>query len=331
VAQAPAPEATPAPAPTVQPALPDPNAGVAIVFGNNASWDVHNNNGQASEFWAYTTDFDNQELAREVKYGLVQNGDHFADTFGHGCVQLDITQEKTVAGGRGGHPIAAAYYDQNGKKVSRINDEIRKACTPQCVPTYTTRTSTSYGPWSEVEGECGTRSKTVTTYTLNSCTQQETSSQAVTTETQECECEEGNPAGLKDYSSAIWSGVVEQGACVYGPPQLTPSIDTVAGCHENGTQGWSIDYTCEEDDEGVINVCRSAECPPPPLCYYKVSGFGGEIGHAIKCGLFGGTWLNFDDSNVLDNHCRFPLPGISNDGFQLTPGQSHPACLNKND
>lgn len=90
------------------------------------------------------------------------------------------------------------------------------------------------------------------------------------------------------------------------------------------------------DSEKVIDTERE-ECATPGLCYYKVSGQGGEVGHKIKCELtFSfqsftlGTWINFEGEK-LDNHCQYPVPGIINRSFNLTPGQSDPSCLNKND
>jgi hypothetical protein len=144
--------ATPVPStPTVvQP--PGEGGGVTVTFGNNASWDVANNNGFTSEFWAYWTDFDNQDLARDVKHAIIQNGDHFIDTFDRGCLQLDITQY-----GPGGLPIAAAYYDQNGKRVSRINDEIRTACNARpCVEPRETPTTPGAYSWNyeTLDGQC---------------------------------------------------------------------------------------------------------------------------------------------------------------------------------
>lgn len=55
-----------------------------------------------------------------------------------------------------------------------------------CVNVQTTRTVTTYGTWTNVVGQCGTRKKTVTTYTLNSCTHQETSTETTSEETKDC-------------------------------------------------------------------------------------------------------------------------------------------------
>jgi len=129
-------------------------------------------------------------------------------------------------------------------------------------------------------------------------------------------------------------GVVEQGACVYGPPQLTLASNsvTVPTCHENGTQAWVENYTCKDDLRGVINVCRTATCPAPTACYYTVSGQDKEA----KCeNKNGGPWFptinglygKWVDSN--QEHCKFPVPGIWTDfgnDFNLVPGQSHPDC-----
>ncbi len=81
--------------------------------------------------------------------------------------------------------------------------------------------------------------------------------------------------------------------------------------------------------------------PPPGLCYYRVScgdiapSKKPETGHCTDhdqqtmCEDRGGAWLDFE-TGALHNHCRFVVPGISDNNFQLNPGQSDPSCLNKN-
>ena len=97
---------------------------------------------------------------------------------------------------------------------------------------------------------------------------------------------------------------------------------------------------CPVDHQYFIDIPQQApETPAAGFCFYKISG-GNETAKQSKCEstLCGnppalGVWLNFDDGshNVLDNHCKYTVPGISNDKFQLTPGQSDPSCLSKND
>ena len=90
-----------------------------------------------------------------------------------------------------------------------------------------------------------------------------------------------------------------------------------------------------ESGEQVIDTFEE-DCPVDGLCYYKVSGNSEVVKeficeHTFSLQSFNfGTWLNFDGSK-LDNHCQYPVPGIVNRIFQLTPGQSDPGCLNKND
>jgi hypothetical protein len=80
--------------------------------------------------------------------------------------------------------------------------------------------------------------------------------------------------------------------------------------------------------------------PDPALCYYKISK-GSEADKEKQCEATNigtqqlpifGVWLNFDYVDPsLQNHCRFPLPGISDKDFQLTPGKSDESCLDKHD
>jgi hypothetical protein len=126
---------------------------------------------------------------------------------------------------------------------------------------------------------------------------------------------------VKDYSSPVWSGVVELGVCVFGPPQLTPAFAAVASCHENGKQDWSIEYTCQEDDEGTIDVCRSVACPGS--CFYNNQGSNGKE----QCQALPG-FVSWNDKNHL---CELTWPGVSSDDFQLNPGKSADGCLDKHD
>jgi len=98
--------------------------------------------------------------------------------------------------------------------------------------------------------------------------------------------------------------------------------------------------------------CRSEQCDPTPyptptpspsptptppvgLCYYRVScgvSFSNSCtdhSQQLICENKQGIWINFD-GNVLDNHCKFNVPGVSLSNFQLNPGQSAQGCLNKN-
>ena len=83
--------------------------------------------------------------------------------------------------------------------------------------------------------------------------------------------------------------------------------------------------------------------PDPGKCYYRVS-CGVSVGtHGSSCtdsnqeficehtysGPNAGIWRNFGPQN-LQNHCEFPVPGVSLLNFQLNPGQSARGCLNKN-
>jgi len=77
--------------------------------------------------------------------------------------------------------------------------------------------------------------------------------------------------------------------------------------------------------------------PAPRLCYYRISGGSQEAAEVLcKATNIGtielpiyGVWLNFDVDQSLINHCKFPLPGISDRDFELTPGQSDADCKKK--
>jgi hypothetical protein len=109
---------------------------------------------------------------------------------------------------------------------------------------------------------------------------------------------------------------------------------------------------CTKSYSNVYSISIPAQVPPG-ACYYRVScgvsfaGFGGvEQSTQTSCTdqnqqwicehtnggnpLAHGIWRNFGDANLL-NHCQFTVPGVSLINFQLNPGQSDRACLNKND
>lgn len=119
-----------------------------------------------------------------------------------------------------------------------------------------------------------------------------------------------------------------------------------------------VEVGCEPIDEGLdpnkcwrcfneTNECGDVEivpeeisCPSLGDCFYRVScgdqesftlsGNCEDQQQKLICENQGGEWLNFI-TGVLHNHCAFSLPGISHNDFQLTPGQSDPECLDKND
>lgn len=81
-----------------------------------------------------------------------------------------------------------------------------------------------------------------------------------------------------------------------------------------------------EESRETRTDTQSCECPAiePDTCFYNISGRNKEE----KCEEEGGSGANWNDDA---NHCEIPFPGISEDGFNLTDGQSGPGCLNKND
>lgn len=101
------------------------------------------------------------------------------------------------------------------------------------------------------------------------------------------------------FSITIPKIVVVQGACYYR---------VSCGAHQTsngGVHGLKQDSCTDQNQQ---NICEAT--------------FGGNpSAHGI--------WRNFGDANLL-NHCQFTVPGVSLDNFQLNPGQSDHACLNKN-
>jgi hypothetical protein len=303
--EAPAPVAAPAtPAPSTPTVVPPPDEGrgVTVTFGNNASWDVHNNNGQASEFWAYWTDFDNQDLARGVKHAIIQDGDHFIESFNRGCVQLDITQEQTVVGGSGGRAIAAAYYDNNGKKVSRISDEIRKACNAKpCVEPRETPTTPGAYSWSDaiLEGQCEQESFPVGIDAVANCHQTGTQKWAI-----DYTCQ-ADGERVADLCRNVACPIVD----------VCPNLE---GDQPTLPEG----YHFGEDDNGRTICIEDEEPPVEGFCLYALTG--NPDGRPATCAAHGGVFVEHDQG---EGHCQLPWPGIDLQGFNLTDGQSVDGCL----
>lgn len=72
-----------------------------------------------------------------------------------------------------------------------------------CVNVPTTRTADDWGPWSNPNSSCGHRNGTRTTYTLNSCTQQEAKESAPISEDKDCPfchvAADGSPDNSNDF------------------------------------------------------------------------------------------------------------------------------------
>ena len=354
--QAPTPVATPVPPPPPAPAVvsgpapvptPTPPSGPAFELWGTAGSTIHvKYTGEASraEIETWYTSFENQKLPFAAKRDIVLKGDTFTRAFGGGCKQGDAAQV-------GSKEIGGIYFDKDGNPFKDDKSAASKAkveacqfqCDPEAKESWIEDEKYSDGEWSSCspnnqppnyvtgasEEQCF-KKKTRTWTSTNICTKQTRTRTAWVYDECECPCvePEETPTIPGAYS---WNGVILEGKCEKEVlPTILVSSVVQLNCHEVGTQKWTIDFTCQADGERVVDLCRNVACPPPPACYYKVSGPGGEVGHAIKCSIFGGTWLNFD-GDVLDNHCKFNLPGISNDDFQLSPGQSAPGCLNKQD
>ena len=129
--------------------------------------------------------------------------------------------------------------------------------------------------------------------------------------------------------------------------ELTPGREAECKRWREGILTITRTYSC-----GRVEVQRrkhreseACECPPPALCYYRVSCGEQEFTASTRecdehaqqsiceaaIGSAGdnGIWRNFGDANLL-NHCQFNYQGYINRDFQLTPGQSALGCFNKN-
>lgn len=116
------------PAATPQP-IAQPLSGADCWVGNYGSYHYGNTGSDPSLAVAYWTDFDDQELVRGFQPAggpvLIAAGGSFDGSFNKTCIQVD------VSGVVGGIPYCAGFIDQDGKRVAKIDEAIRRACTPQ--------------------------------------------------------------------------------------------------------------------------------------------------------------------------------------------------------
>lgn len=116
----------------------------------------------------------------------------------------------------------------------------------------------------------------------------------------------------------------------YGPERLEcsksfshPFSITIPKKHAAGSCYYRVSCGASQSDLGGVNALHHNECTDQDqenICE-RTSG-GDPSAH--------GVWLNFVHGD-LHNHCKFTVPGVSLDNFQLNPGQSAHGCLNKND
>lgn len=133
------------------------------------------------------------------------------------CTRPEVTpsgvesQTQTVCSKK--RTVTRTYYETNScsgeRRVARTSKtEESTPCECPCVSLDTKRETTDYGPWSNPNSYCGARSKTVTTYTLNTCTQVEThAAPVVTTENKDCPfchvAADGSPKNANDFDVEI--------------------------------------------------------------------------------------------------------------------------------
>lgn len=262
----------PTPSPTATPAVvAEPDEGLTATFVNGPVMTITNTHpipmsvGYCN-FRVY--DGGEQQLHESALDVVVGKGGSYSPKL----TKLECQQVDAIFGGstcQNFTTIIGAAYFKNGV---RVPSNQLTGCNPTCVEKWEAIDEATFGEWgawsacaaAQTEGCERTRTRTVTYYEQNSCTKSKRVLRTATeTQTEACECacvEQGIP-GVKDYLTPVWSGTIEQGECVYGPPQLTPAAAAVLACHENGTQGWVENYTCQADITGTINVCRSAACP----------------------------------------------------------------------
>lgn len=335
VVVAPAPQTPAVVDPVTQPADPQ----VECYVGNGGSFYVRTKGGVARQYVAWTTSFDNQDLPLAVKGPVIrQPGDSWEDSFATKCHQVD------VGGVLNGTPICFGFIDNLGKKVPRIDAGIRAACSAKpCVEPREVPTTPGAYSWSDevLEGQCEQEALPVVIDTVTpSLNCHQTGTQKWTIDYQ-CQDDGERVAHL-----------CRNVACATPPPcvetwiEQSPTITTsewsscVLGEQSRTIRTVILELnSCTQETRVKSDTMRTEkrDCQTPGLCYYKVSG-GNETFKRFVCEASkgfpffggGGHWINFDGSK-LDNHCEIGFPGISQNNFQLTPGQSAPGCLNKND
>ncbi len=85
------------------------------------------------------------------------------------------------------------------------------------------------------------------------------------------------------------------------------------------------DICTQETRQERVETPAPEVCEPPDACIYEYGGPPADK-EALCLALTDNSFWS-DGSQ----HCVIPLPGISADKWNLTPGQSHPECLRKQD
>lgn len=322
--------ATPIPAPRAVDPTPEPGSAFVLKFYDNAGFELFYNGGASyAGVTASITNFDDQDTPLPVpgySDGIVPytvaSGSSWNYSFNRQCVQLDVDQP-------GVKLIGAAYFDQNGKRVSQINDEIRKACgaTP-CVEKWVadeeaTITYGEYGACQQGETACAkVRTVTVEIFETNSCTQaRRLKSTREVIDELPCECACVEPKNVTEIPSTVyWNTAILEGQC---NPEVLPLVGIEAStvtpslnCRTTGQQRINLDYVCSEDSFRTRDLCKNVACPTTcdnTPASYKGNANGGlfnldNSGDAaelawVNTNVLVGPWEKFDDEGEKDDDC----------------------------
>ncbi len=145
----------------------------------------------------------------------------------------------------------------------------------------------------------------------------------------ECVCE---PTGEPECQEQTWNtqSCSWEGECVCDPtgePECQEQVWDFDSC------SWVGECVCEPTGEpecveqtwSTDSCSWVGDCPEPDACIYEYGGPPADK-EALCLALTDNSFWS-DGSQ----HCVIPLPGISADKWNLTPGQSHPECLRKQD
>jgi hypothetical protein len=223
----------------------------------------------------------------------------------------------------GQQQIIIDYLCQENGSTTR---DLCKNVACACVNVPTTRLDTTYGEYGQCSIETGkkSRTKTVKTYTTNSCTKvEELTNTEVTTDSESCTC--------SGYTKPTFSGGL---SVVLAEPKysITSSVTPTGGTFSpvlpvNAALGAAFTFnTTYTKSYGYAPLQCTAAAPfsvsvPAGHCYYNVKHDDEQ-----KCKAQSGA--SWNEGNHL---CSLPFPGISNDDFNLNPGQSAASCYDKHD
>jgi len=232
-------------------------------------------------------------------------------------IQVDLTQSKDCRKFDWTNVLAAEVYPNPGFIAG--------------TETETLPEETTYTLWSNSEGQCGTRTKTIWTIKKFKCSGE-------IARTVKSETTEENPGEWVTQEPEITYGA--WGACVLNPqvddfteatqPQLCSGTKTRTKrtiIKERNTCSGA--YRVKSDVTTNDTASCETACPVPLACYYTVDGQNKEWQCEHE---YIGSWPNYTAGQwgqwIQQNqsHCRFPLPGTTDRDFHLVPGQSHPDC-----